>query len=223
MSQKLIYIRQREEKQLKFYATMKRSIILWAVLFFAAYGLNAQNGMTDEERKFAVKYLNDTQNEMLKILKGLSEAQLNFKPNAESWSVSECLKHITISEQNIWAGFIEAGLAKEADPSKRSEVQFSDEQVMGFLESREQKVKTFAPFEPQNKPETTATVLKEFKKLRSEHIKWVKKTEYDLRNRYGTTPFGTVDLYQAILFMSAHTRRHTDQMKEVMADAGFPK
>ena len=202
---------------------MKRSLYLWVALFFAALNLNAQSGMTDEEREFAVQYLTETQNDMMKVLKGLSDKQLNFKPNAESWSVAECLKHITISEQNIWAGFVEAGLAKDADPSKRSEIQFSDEQVIGFLESRAQKVKTFAPFEPENKPEPVKEVIKEFKSLRGAHIKWTKKSNDDLRNRYGRAPFGTVDLYQAILFMSAHTKRHTDQMREVMADANFPK
>ena len=209
-----MYIRQRAEKQLKFYkrqnlTTMKRSLILLAALFFAALSLNAQSGMTDDERKFAVKYLTDTQNDMLKVMKGLSEEQLNYKPNAESWSVSECLKHIAISEQNLWAAFVEAALAQEPDPAKRSEVGMSDEQIMGIIESRAQKVKTFAPFEPSNKPESTKEVMKEFKKLRAEHIKWVKKSEDDLRNRYGTLPFGTIDAYQAILFMSGHTKRHT--------------
>jgi len=202
---------------------MKRSLTLLAALFFAVLSLNAQNGMTDEERKFAVKYLNDTQNDMLKLMKGLSEEQLNFKPNAESWSVSECLKHIAISEQNLWAAFVETALGTDPDPSKRSEVGMSDEQLMGLIESRAQKVQTRAPFEPQNKPEPTKEVIKEFKKLRGEHIKWTKKSSDDLRNRYGQLPFGTIDAYQALLFMAGHTKRHTDQMREVMADANFPQ
>ena len=202
---------------------MKRSLTLIAALLFAAVSLNAQNGMTDEERKFAVKYLTDTQNDMMKVIKGLSDEQLNFKPNAESWSVAECVKHITISEQNLWAAFLEAALATEPDASKRSEVQMSDEQLMGIIESRAQKVKTFAPFEPSNKPEPLKDVVKEFKSLRAEHIKFAKKSDDDLRNRYASLPFGTIDAYQAILFMAGHTKRHTDQMREVMANASFPK
>jgi len=31
-------------------------------------------------------------------------------------------------------------------------------------------------------------------------------------------PFGKVDAYQVILLMSGHTIRHTDQIKEVIAD-----
>lgn len=191
------------------------------LVLFVMSSISAQ--MTKEERKFAVKYLNSTKSDLIKTIKGLSSEQLNFKPNAESWSIDECIRHITISEQNIWTGFVDTPLATDPDPSKRSQVTMSDEQLMGVIESRAQKVKTFAPFEPQNKIENLNVVLKEFKSLRDSHIKFAKKTDEDLRNRYGQLPFGTIDTYQAILFMSGHTKRHTDQIREVMANASFPK
>lgn len=203
---------------------MKRiSIALMSLMLVMSVTVRAQNEISKEERAFAAKHMADTQKEMLKTLKGLSEEQLNFKPNAGSWSVAECLRHITISESALWGNFITQPLATDADPSKRSEVQMTDEQLVGIIESREQKVKTFPPFEPENKTEPVKQVIKEFSKLRGEHIKFVKKTDADLRNHYGTLPFGTIDSYQAILFLSGHTKRHTDQMKEVMADPSFPK
>jgi len=203
---------------------MKRiSIALMSILLVMSVTVKAQTEISKEERAFAVKHLNDTQDYMLKTLKGLSEEQLNFKPDAGSWSVAECLRHITISESALWGNFMTQPLSVDADPSRRSEVQMSDQQLVGMIESREQKVKTFPPFEPENKPEPVKEVIKEFKKLRGEHIKFVKKTDADLRNHYGALPFGTVDTYQSILFLSGHTKRHTDQMKEVMANPSFPK
>ena len=199
----------------KFFTLMLMSLFIYGTA-------QAQTPMNKEERTALVKYLNETSDYMTKTLKGLSDEQLAFKPNAESWSIDECLRHLAISEASIWGAFIESALATDPDPSKRSEVKATDEQVMAGIESRDQKVKTFAPFEPQNKVEDFKTVLKEFKTLRAEHIKWAKKTNEDLRNRYATTPIGVMDAYQAILFMSGHVKRHTDQMKEVMADANFP-
>ena len=35
-------------------------------------------------------------------------------------------------------------------------------------------------------------------------------------------PIGEVDAYQATLFLSAHTERHTKQIKEVKTTAGYP-
>lgn len=218
-----MYIRQSAEINKHFIQTMKRSITLLVALFFAAISLNAQSGITDEERKFALKYLTDSQNDMLTLMKGMSEAQLNFKTDADAWSISDCLKHNTISELNIWTGFVEAALAQEPDPSKRSEVKMSDEQIMSIIESRGRKVKTSAPFEPENMTESTKAAMKKFKKLRNEHIKWTKKTDKDLRNLYANTPLGTIDAYQAVLFMAGHTIRHTSQMRQIMADANFPK
>ncbi|NJK84394.1 MAG: DinB family protein, partial [Saprospiraceae bacterium] len=31
--------------------------------------------------------------------KGLNEAQLNWKPNADKWSVAECLQHLIITAE----------------------------------------------------------------------------------------------------------------------------
>jgi 60 kDa SS-A/Ro ribonucleoprotein len=36
-------------------------------------------------------------------------------------------------------------------------------------------------------------------------------------------PFGKIDTYQTILFMAAHSRRHTAQIEEILNNPGFPK
>ncbi len=48
-------------------------------------------------------------------------------------------------------------------------------------------------------------------------------TEDDLRNHYAKFPFGVMDSYQVLLFMSAHTERHIYQIEEVKADPNLPK
>ncbi|WP_268125250.1 DinB family protein [Roseivirga pacifica] len=183
----------------------------------------AQSPMTKEERAFAIKYMDEATKGVEQTTKGLSAEQLAYKPDANTWSVEECLKHMAISEETIWAGFVTTALQTAPDPSKRAEVQVEDKMLLGMIESRQQKVQTQAPFEPTNKPEDFKTVMKEFKSLRAEHAKWMKNTDDDLRNRYAQTPVGTIHAYQAVLFISGHVKRHTDQMKEVMASPGFPK
>ena len=64
--------------------------------------------------------------------------------------------------------------------------------------------------------------VEEFKALRKSNMKYIKKTKDDLRNHYFDFPFGKVDALQVVLFMSGHTIRHTDQIKEVMRSPGFP-
>ena len=178
--------------------------------------------MKKEERDYALKYLNATTNEMMEVVESLSEEQLKFKPNTESWSVAECVKHIMLSEINVWGGFVDAPLTTEPDPTRRAEVKMTDAQVANLMENNFPKVKTYDMFNPKLRPETVEVTIKEFKGLRSEHTTWTKETEADLRNSYAETPFGVIDSYQAIIFVSAHTRRHVMQMKKVMASPNFP-
>jgi len=131
------------------------------------------------------------------------------------------MEHIAISENSIF-GIVLMTLANEPDPSKRTEVKFSDEQILDFIETREQKVKTRKEFEPSSKFGEYKGALVEFKTRRKTNMKYVKSSEDDLRNQYFDFPFGKTDAYQIILFMSGHTKKHTDQIKEVMASKNFP-
>lgn len=177
--------------------------------------------LTSEEKKGAIANLKDSQTELLKTVKGLSETQLNFKASPEQWSIAECVEHIAISETNIF-GIVEMTLQADADPARRAEVKMTDEAVTALITNREQKVKTRKEFEPTNSFGSYDDTLGAFKEKRKSNLKYVKSTDDDLRNRYFEFPFGLVDSYQVIIFMSGHTVRHTDQIKEVMADAAFP-
>ncbi|HEY9116178.1 MAG TPA: DinB family protein [Roseivirga sp.] len=198
---------------------------LFTLIIALAFGgsLWAQTPLTKEEKDFALKYMKESTDYMTSTLKGLSEEQLKFKPDAKSWSVEDCLRHLMIAEQGIWMGFVEANLSATPNPSSREGLPWSDEQVIGAITSRDQKATTSAEAEPQNVEGDYKEVLKNFKKLRAEHAKWLKSTDEDLRNRVAQSPVGKIDLYQAVLLISGHVRRHTDQMKEVMANEGFPK
>jgi hypothetical protein len=52
---------------------------------------------------------------------------------------------------------------------------------------------------------------------------FVGTTNDDLRDHVVVLPFGSFDSYQMILFMAAHSNRHTQQIEEVKADPNFPK
>ena len=178
--------------------------------------------LSDAERKYASKLLQETKDNLLKKVKGLTVEQLNFKADANSWSVAECVEHIAISENNLF-GFAQKSLKEPADPSKRSEVKMTDDGIVQMITDRSSKVKTQEAFEPKNNFGSFEGSLSEFKKKRDEHIKYVSTTPDDLRNHYNDFPFGKIDTYQTLLFMAAHSRRHTAQIEEVMKNPDFPK
>lgn len=183
----------------------------------------AKDVLSKKERQFAIKFLKQTENDVLDKLKGLSDAQLTFKIAPDRWSVEECLKHIAISEQALWQMTSDT-LKQSADPGRRSGIKMTDDQLIAMIENRTQKHKTMEQFKPENTPfKSKDDALASFRESRKKLIQFVNSTPDDLRDHVATLPFGMIDCYQMILFIGAHSNRHAQQMAEVMADPGFPK
>ena len=66
----------------------------------------------DTDRNRLIRYLTQTRNDLVSALEGLSEAQLDFKPAPERWSIAEIVEHI--ERQVHWQPDPETGGAKRA-------------------------------------------------------------------------------------------------------------
>ena len=194
-------------------------------MFFAVIGKaqTTAKQLTTQEREYAIKLSKDTELGVINSVKGLSEAQLKFKAAPEKWSIEECVKHIAASETNLWA-MVERSLKQPANPEKRAEIKFTDEQLVKAVEDRTQKSKTFEALEPANSPyKTLDEALTSFKQNREKLIAFVKSTNQDLRSHVSIESIGSFDAYQFILLIAAHSNRHTQQIDEVKANVNFPK
>jgi hypothetical protein len=205
---------------------MKRILII-ALLSLTVYRGNAQqkttNMLTTSEKENAIQLLKQTEAGVFDAIKGLSEAQLNFKAAPDKWSVADCIKHIAAAEKELWA-MAEPALTQPANPEKRAEIKFADDDLVKAVEDRTHKSKTFAALEPANSPyKTVPEALTAFKAGREKLIAFIKNTMVDLRNHVVQLPVGTYDSYQFILLIGAHSNRHTQQIDEVKANANFPK
>ena len=179
--------------------------------------------ISDKERSYAIKFLNQTEYDVLSKVGTLTQAQLQYKPAPDVWSVEECLKHIAISEQNLWQ-MISGQLQQPVNPDKRAEIKMTDDQLVAVVENRTHKVKTVDPLKPENTPYKSAQdAIASFKGNREKLIAYVKSTQDPLRDHVITMPFGMIDGYEAILFIGAHSNRHSQQIAEVIANAEFPK
>jgi len=201
----------------------KGRFLLTMLVITGLAGTFKDSSLTNQERKVAITSLKETKSDILKAIKGLSEAQLNFKSAPERWSIKECVIHITLAEKNLW-DMLGTAMKEPAAPEKRSEVKVSDEDLVKMVEDRTTKVKTTDPLQPAKAPWQTLTeTLTAFKTARTDHIKYAKSTTEDMRDHFVQLPFGWIDAYQFILFMSAHSNRHLQQINEIKADPAFPK
>ena len=199
---------------------MKKVVAPLIALFLLSFTITAER-LTDAEREKAVMKLTKTQEYLAKTVDGLSEAQLNFKSSPESWSIAECVEHLTISE-NTFSEMLKGTLGSTQDESMRANMTMTDDEIYAFISSRDKKVKTSEPFEPTGKFGTYEETLNNLMVKRNEHIEFIKTSQDDFRNHFTELPFGTIDAYQIVLFMAGHTERHVKQMEEVKSDANFP-
>jgi DinB family protein len=205
---------------------MRRSnygyLLLALLVITGLAGTVTSTSITSKERKFAATHLKDTKVDVLKSIKGLSQAQLDFKTKPDKWSIRESVYHIAVSEGTLWQ-LLQTTMKQPANPERRSDIKLTDDQVISMTEDRGRKFRITQNLDPKNTTyKNLDEALESFKSVRMEHIKYMKSTTEDLRNHIAQLPLGWVDCYQICLFMSAHSNRLMQQIEELKAAPNFP-
>jgi hypothetical protein len=201
----------------------KGRLLLTLLVITGLAGTLSNPSLSKEERKFALTHLKDTKTALVKSVKDLSNAQLDFKSAPDRWSIRECVFHIAMTESALGKMF-EATMQTQANPEKRAEIKMTDEDIIKKFQDRSAKLTAPEMLRPEKAPwKTMEEALSAFKEARQNRLKYVKGTTEDLRNHVFQMPFGAIDGYQMILFMAAHSNRHTQQIDEIKADPKFPK
>jgi len=184
----------------------------------------APTPLTPQEREFALKQFETTRDNFLKSIAGLSPKQWTFKPAPDRWSVAEVAEHITVSESTL-SGLVENRIMQSpAAPEKRALVKGKDELILEKLVDRSHKAQAPEFLRPTGRFATEPDLTKAFEDSRKATMEYVRTTNDDLRDHFFDHPvFGTLDGYQWLLLISAHSARHTLQIEEVKADPNFPK
>jgi len=200
--------------------TMKKVALLLSALLFlgsAAFG----QALTQADRERSVKYLQQTRDGVVAATKGLSEAQMKFKPAPDRWSVAETLEHIALAEDFLLQNISEKIMKAPSGAADRDTAKI-DAMVLAMIPDRSHKAQAPPPLVPTSRW-THAETLDHFLKSRAKTIGFLESTP-DLRNHVADSPLNQpLDAYEWLLFIGAHSERHTKQILEVKADPNFPK
>lgn len=200
---------------------MKRLLLVLCLALVTSLRLTAA-AVSAEELKRANDHLKKTSANFLKSVEGLSEAQLNFKAGPTRWSVAEVSEHIAAAEDFLFA-LIQTQVMKAGPRTEAANLKEIDDFVVTAIADRTQKVQAPEPLAPTNRFRTEQGSLDHFKASRATTIAFLNDTK-DLRDHAIDSPTGKkLDAYQWVLFISAHSERHTKQIEEVKADPNFPK
>jgi hypothetical protein len=181
-------------------------------------------GVSQADKDHALQYLESTKKGVLEATKGLSEAQWNFKPAPERWSVAEVMEHLAAAEDLLRGMTQEQVMKTPAIPARDpAELKKIDESVIAMVPDRSHKADAPEPLRPTNRFGSPAEAQKHFLESRATTEEYLKSTP-DLRAHAVDSPMGMkLDGYEWVLLIAGHSERHTKQMLEVKADPNFPK
>jgi hypothetical protein len=198
---------------------MKRLSLCVCTLLVAATAVAQSVAPADRER--GVQYLEQTRDGVLSAVQGLTDAQLRFKPAPDRWSVAEVLEHIALAEDFLLQNVTDKVMKAPAPPAARDTAKV-DQMVLAMIPDRSHKAQAPPALVPKGRW-TPAEALAHFQQSRARTINFLQSTP-DLRAHATESPLGQpLDGYEWLLFIGAHSQRHTRQILEVKADPNFPK
>lgn len=200
---------------------MKRLLTVVAVVLYMSVAAYSQSS-SQADRDRAMKYLESTKQGVLDATAGLSEAQWNFKPAPDRWSVAEVTEHIASAEGYLRGMIVEKVLTAPARPDGE-DVKAIDELVLTAIPDRTTHRQAPEPLKPTNRFSSGPGSVKQFIESRGQTEDFLRSHD-DLRAHAIDSPLGKkLDAYEWVLFIAAHSERHTKQILEVKADPNFPK
>lgn len=175
---------------------------------------------TDLDR--GLQYLETTKKNIVEATRGLSEAQWNFKASPFKWSVAQVMEHIAASE-DLLRQMAEGQIKQQSPPVPDRDLKKTDDRVLEVIPDRSKKFQAPEQLRPRNQFGSPEAALKHFLESRAKTVELLKTTP-DLRAHIVDSGLlGKIDAYERILFVAAHSERHTKQLLEVKADPKFPK
>ena len=187
--------------------TMKRLLLTLCLTLLALTSLPAQS-LTTQERDRAVKYLKQTQAEVLAATKGLSEAQWNFQPASNRWSVAEVTEHIAAAEDFLM-DMVRNQVMKAPGRTNAEDLKALDELVLQKIPDRTVKAQAPEPLRPTNRYGSPKASLKHFKESRAKTIEFVKADQGLARSTRWTVRWASNWTHTSGYFSSRRTASGT--------------
>lgn len=175
-------------------------------------------GMNATDRQHLMVHLQMTEQWLADEVRGLTPAQLNFRPGPDRWSVRECVSHLAVAEPDYWRDLMKA--VKSAPSVVKSSL--TDADILWYGIDRVQHTKTGGGHEKVERYPELGPALADFQKLRKTMLEYVRTTNDDMRG-HGFGQQQPIDCWQWMLEISTHSQRHILQIREIKADPNFPR
>src|SRR5262245_38558945 len=194
------------------------------VLLFAKGGQHTTaQTLSQADLERGLQYLESTRQNIEDATRGLSADQWHFKPAPFKWSVAQVREHIAAAE-DLLRQMAESQI-KQAPlgPGPERDLKQTDNKVLELVPDRSRKFQAPEQLRPRNQFGSPEASLKHFHESRAKTVQLLKNTTEWRGHVADSGLLGKVAGFERILFVAAHSERHTKQLLEVKADPNFPK
>jgi hypothetical protein len=176
--------------------------------------------MTDSEREFATKQLLEGRDAVVRAIADLSDAQLQFKAQPDDWSIADCVNHIALAEDLMFA-LVTNGVA---NPNGVPLDLAKDGRMVAAIVDRSRKVSAPPAVRPHGHFASAAEAAVRFRDTRERALAYTRSCTEDLRRLFTRHPvLGEIDCYRCLLLLALHPARHAAQIEEIKQHPEFPK
>lgn len=177
--------------------------------------------ITDKEREVALALLDRSRTTLLKAVDSITEAQANWKPAPDRWSILEYVEHLAVSDDGLIA-LVKKSLTAPAhvetpEERKAREQKIRETPVPRGVNRAPENLKPVARF--SSLPEAVAAFLA----ARERTVEYATSTTDDLRSHFSPHPvLGQMDAYQWLCGNARHAESHAGHIVELRNMPDFP-
>jgi hypothetical protein len=179
-----------------------------------------------QERTILIEKIIGSRQLLLNELAEVNEAQWNFKPAPDKWSIAEVVEHLGLQQDAYYRELSVVSLMAPM-PQYRERVQGLDEKILTYTN---QEKKDLAPWmlEPMGRWNSKEKAVGQFVRSHGKIIEFIQETNADFRSlftfrKYAEGSLWNIrDLHQLMLTNVAHTERHVNQIRTIKTLAQYP-
>jgi hypothetical protein len=173
--------------------------------------------MDAAEREQILRLIEESDAALVAAAAGVSDEGARRRPEAERWSVLECIEHVILVEDGVFGS-----ISVQSTPGAPAVEPRREGQILRGMTNRERKFPAPEHAEPTGRYSSLAEALEEFRKRRARTVAYVEQYQEDPRNRTTLHPvIGPVNCQEMFLVLALHPARHALQIKEARKSLGL--
>jgi len=173
--------------------------------------------MNAADREQILRLIEESDAALVAAASGVSEEGSRRRPDPERWSVLECVEHVILVEDGVFAS-----ISVRSTPGAPPVETRREGQILRGMIKREHKFSAPESAVPTGRYSSLPEALQEFRKRRACTVAYVAQYQEDPRNRTALHPvIGPISCQEMFLVLALHPARHALQIKEARTSLGL--